>query len=312
MRIRMRKVLLGRGSRHLGATRPSARPPIPPPLYAQRKLGQGYPDIERLGGEYFSQHQSTTSDALKTMQRIGRLIELEEHANVLVIGCGPNPQAIRDLLNVGFNASGVEPVGYHVETAARFLGTTGLVVQGTAERLPFGDESQDAVIMESVLEHVDSTQQSLAEAFRVLRPGGVLYITTTNRWRFSPLGNNGEFNVAFYNWLPASVKESYVFRHLHYDPSLANYTPRPAVHWFSFADLCALGRQAGFAAFYSFLDLIDETNDRSVAPHRAKRWIVRNVREHPWFRAVVLSQLSGNPVFMYKRVDEMSGRPGKA
>ncbi len=304
----MRKVRLGRRTTRYVAAGSTADPPTRPtaiqwPAYAERKLAQGYPEIERLGGEYFSGHQSTTSDVLKTMQRIGRLVELNEHSKVLVIGCGPNPQAIKVLLDAGFIASGVEPVGYHVEAAARFLGATGLVTLGTAENLQVEDESQDAVIMESVLEHVDSAHKSLAEAFRVLRPGGVLYVSTTNRWRFSPTGHNGEFNVAFYNWLPAVVKESYVFRHLHYDPYLANYTPRPAVHWFGFADLCAFGRQAGFGAFYSFLDLIDETSDHSVASHPAKSWIVRNVRQHPWFRALVLSQLAGTTVFMYKRVD---------
>ena len=275
----------------------------PPPLYANRKLAQGYPDIERLGSDYFADHQDTSTDVLKTMQRIGRLTALGQHPTVLVIGCGPNPRSIRELLDAGFGASGVEPVGFHVETAARFLGGAGFVLEGTAESLPATDESQDAVIMESVLEHVDSAHQSLAEVFRVLKPGGVLYVTTTNRTRFSLTGKNGEFFVPFYNWLPAIVKESYVFRHLHYDPSLAAYTPRPAVHWFTYPELCALGRQAGFAQFYSFLDLIDETVDESVASSRAKTWIVRAVRRRPWFRALMISQMTGNPMFMYKRSD---------
>jgi ubiquinone/menaquinone biosynthesis C-methylase UbiE len=282
---------------------PVATPVMARPSYARRKLAQGYPDIERLGGQYFADHQDATNDVLKTMERIGRLIELGPRANVLVIGCGPKPQSIRELLDAGFNATGVEPVGFHVETAATWLGASGVVLQGTAEALPAKDGSHDAVIMESVLEHVDSAHQSVAEAYRVLRPGGVLYVTTTNRTRFSPTGKNGEFFVPFFNWLPAIVRESYIFRHLHYEPSLAAYTPRPAVHWFTFPELCALGRQSGFAAFYSFLDLIDETSDESVAMSRGKSWIVRNVREHPWFRALMISQMTGNPIFMYKRED---------
>ena len=157
--------------------------------------------------------------------------------------------------------------------------------------------------MESVLEHVDSVDHTLAEAYRVLRPGGVLHVTTTNRLQLSPTGQNGEYRVRFFNWLPAHVKESYVVRHLHYDPSLANYTPRPAVHWFTYPELCAHGRRAGFATFYSFLDLIDEERDASVATHRLKRWIIRNARNHPWFRALVVSQMAGNPIFMYKRAE---------
>lgn len=301
---RLRGVSSGHVATRGHAGVPATTPPISPrPNYRQRKLADGYPDIERLGAEHFAKHQGESNDVLKTMQRIGRLIDLGEKPTVLVIGCGPKPQSIRELLDAGFTATGVEPVGFHVETAAGYLGAPGLVLQGTAEALPAKNDSQDAVIMESVLEHVDSADKSVAEAYRVLKPGGVLYVTTTNRTRFSPTGKNGEFFVPFFNWLPAIVRESYIFRHLHYDPSLAAYTPRPAVHWFSYPDLCALGRQAGFAAFYSFLDLIDETADESVAGSRAKSWIVRNVRQHPWFRALMLSQMTGNPIFMYKRAD---------
>ena len=55
-------------------------------------------------------------------------------------------------------------------------------------------------------------------------------MATTNRYRFSPTGSNDEFRVRFFNWFPRIVKESYVFQHLHFDPTLANYSPRPAVH----------------------------------------------------------------------------------
>ena len=101
--------------------------------------------------------------------------------------------------------------------------------------------------MEHVLEHADSPRQSLAEIYRVLIPGGVAYIATSNRYHFSPIGYNGEFNVPFYNWFPDALKEAFVHHHLHFKPSLANYTPRPAVHWFCYSDLCRVGRDAGFA-----------------------------------------------------------------
>ena len=55
-----------------------------------------------------------------------------------------------------------------------------------------------------------------------------------------------------------------MFQMLHYEPQLANYNARPAVHWFSFPDLCRLGREAGFAQFYSPLDLIDDRARLSV------------------------------------------------
>jgi ubiquinone/menaquinone biosynthesis C-methylase UbiE len=263
-------------------------------------LTDRHAQIEDDGAAYFASHQSQTTDVLRTLERVNRVTAVTPGARVTVVGCGPSPQAIRQLLDHGYDASGVEPVAAYVDLASQFLGEVGRVTKGSAESLPVETESQDVVIMESVLEHVDSVPSSIAEAYRVLKPGGVLHLTTTNRLRFTPSGINGEFRVRFYNWFPPVVKESYVFRHLHYQPELANFTPRPAVHWFTFAELCALGRQGGFSTFYSFLDLIEEDTDPSVTSSRLKRWIVRNVRQHPWFRAAVLTQL-GDSVFMHKR-----------
>ena len=104
--------------------------------------------------------------------------------------------------------------------------------------------------------------------YRTLRPGGTLYLTTVNRHRIGP---NNEFNVPLYNWMPRLVKECYVYRHLHYDPRLANYSPRPAVHWWSYADLCEIGRMAGFAEFYCVFDLVDE-NDPGVQKSFLRRF----------------------------------------
>ena len=154
--------------------------------------------------------------------------------------------------------------------------------------------------MESVLEHVDSPVLSLAECYRVLAPGGVLFVDTTNRLRFSAVGENGEYRVRFYNWFPASVKESYVFKHLHYAPHLANYSSRPAVHWFTFTELCSLGRQVGFAQFYSRLDFPGSFARGGSFRRFMKTSLQKSVATNPWIRALALCQY-GNAIFMYKR-----------
>src|SRR5262249_34882420 len=52
----------------------------------------------------------------------------------------------------------------------------GVQVVGDAHRLPFRDASLDGVISTALLEHVENPEAILTQMFRVLRPGGVLYV----------------------------------------------------------------------------------------------------------------------------------------
>lgn len=51
----------------------------------------------------------------------------------------------------------------------------GVDIVGTAERLPLLDDSVEGVLSEVVLEHVERPDQVIAEAFRVLKPGGKFF-----------------------------------------------------------------------------------------------------------------------------------------
>ncbi|MGI8934725.1 class I SAM-dependent methyltransferase [Leptolyngbya sp. BC1307] len=58
-------------------------------------------------------------------------------------------------------------------------------VCGDATQLPFECDSFDAVTMFDVLEHIPDHKKAISEAFRVLRSGGTLLISTPNEnWRF--------------------------------------------------------------------------------------------------------------------------------
>lgn len=52
------------------------------------------------------------------------------------------------------------------------------VREGRAERLDFPDGTFDLAVMSSVLEHIEDEGAGLAEARRVLKPGGALFLIT--------------------------------------------------------------------------------------------------------------------------------------
>jgi len=274
-------------------------------MHDNRKLSFAYPDLERLANERFSHIPMGVEGVEDTMLYLNRIVDLpDENKSVIVIGCGPQPYSLRRLLELGYDATGVEPVPGFVENAATFLGETGRVALGEAENLPYGDESVGVVLLESVLDHVDSPTKALDEAFRVLMPGGVLVVETTNRFRFHPLGVNGEYQIPFFNYFPKTLKEALVHHHLHYNPTLANYSTRPAVHWFSYADLCALGRQVGFYRFYPRFDGMRPT-DPALAGARLRRLMLDKIQRSPIFRTLALLQFGGG-IFMLKREERQS------
>ncbi len=59
-------------------------------------------------------------------------------------------------------------------------------VVGSILGIPFGNNTFDIVVSSEVIEHTIAPLESIAELYRVLKPGGVLILTTPNKlWFFS-------------------------------------------------------------------------------------------------------------------------------
>jgi SAM-dependent methyltransferase len=119
--------------------------------------------------------------------RSGKVIEALERAGtpllgrVLDAGCGGGGTAVSLAEEASF------AVGLDLDARFRGSGTVlaaekGLrnaaFVQGDGARLPFRASAFDVVFSHSVIEHVTSAPAYLAECHRVLRAGGVLYLST--------------------------------------------------------------------------------------------------------------------------------------
>lgn len=267
-----------------------------------RLLIEGHPDLAARAVATFTDSQGAGDDRAAETRRvltyIGRVVPIPRRARLLVVGCGPRPRTCSELISMGHEVTAIEPVAGFAAEAQRYLGDAAAVQEGSADRMSAADGSQHVVFCESILEHVESPRLSLSEIFRVLRPGGAAWITTTNRWDFTVTGRNGEFTTPFFNWFPPLLKEAFVYHHLHRDPTLANYSLRPAVHWFTYASLCRHGRDAGFSRFYSLIDVL-RPSDPEIAQSAFRRSVIRLSQEHPVLKALVLTQV-GHTIIMVK------------
>lgn len=101
---------------------------------------------------------------------------------ILDVGCafGYGSVAVAAGGPAGRVAVGVESDPEHFERG-RQLYPWLMILEGDAESLPVPDGCADAVLLLDVLEHLANPERAVAEAHRVLRPGGVIVVSVPHR-----------------------------------------------------------------------------------------------------------------------------------
>ncbi len=104
---------------------------------------------------------------------IGRHISYSTKPHILDVGCGTGRMA-EELSALG-DLVALDPSS----EATAYTRSRGFfsVAQGSADALPFENESFDLVTALDVIEHVRNDDMALSEMARVLRPGGIAMIT---------------------------------------------------------------------------------------------------------------------------------------
>lgn len=70
-------------------------------------------------------------------------------------------------------------------------------VNGSALVLPFANNSFDLIILQDVIEHIDNTKILSSELNRVLVPGGMIYLSTPNRYSLFNIISDPHWGMPF-------------------------------------------------------------------------------------------------------------------
>jgi 2-polyprenyl-6-hydroxyphenyl methylase/3-demethylubiquinone-9 3-methyltransferase len=213
--------------------------------------------------------------------------------SVLDIGCGAGTQCFL-YAELGHSVVGIDINAPLIEVAkkrARTANITGEFHLGSAAALPFEDGSFDVCLLNELLEHVPEWQRCLDEATRVLKPEGILYVSTTNY--LCP--RQQEFELPLYSWYPAVVKRRCEELARTTKPQWANFATYPAVNWFSYWKLKKYLAGRGMSCLDRF-DLMDE-----ASVPRLMRPALTAVRKLGVFRLLAYTLVSGSIVYGIKR-----------
>ena len=109
--------------------------------------------------------------------RVVRHLRLPRNgARLLDVGCG-NGAFVRRALALGWDAEGLDPDPDAVAAAG---GLGGRIATGSLPRTGCPDAAFAAVTLDHTIEHLHAPLEALREVFRLLQPGGAIWIATPN------------------------------------------------------------------------------------------------------------------------------------
>jgi ubiquinone/menaquinone biosynthesis C-methylase UbiE len=159
-------------------------------------------DLKKNAVEYFRAKSSIYNERY-SVRATGDLLRVRHNAileivrgwaqpagsRLLDLGCGPGPLT-RDLAKMGYLGVGLDASTAMIEFSTEQAKKEGIsdlwtYKLGDVEAVPFPDDSFDAAVCSGVIDYLPSDERVIAEAARVLKPGGRFVLCFTNKFGYT-------------------------------------------------------------------------------------------------------------------------------
>lgn len=234
---------------------------------------------------YIEKHRNGELEAYEPrfesyLRPVRRFIEITPATEILEVGTGPGWFPILCKIR-GIRCKGLEISPQLIEMAketGRRQGIEPDIELGNLEDYPLPDSFYDVVIASSVFEHVEEWRRGIRKVYRTLKPGGVLFFESTNKFSFV----SGEYRgVPLYGWLPDSWR--YALRKRVHGPDIMKLGID--FHQFTHG---LLRKEFQGAAFRRVLDRIDLAEEEHIST-AFRRAMVRGAKRSVLVRWLALT-----------------------
>lgn len=183
----------------------------------------------------------------KLHQYIIKSAQLENHQKIIDAGCGVGGPAIQFAKKLKLEIEGISISSHQIALAKKFTkeqwwlkGKVNFMV-GDYHQLSdyFAKESADRVLFLESLGHSNNTEQAIQEAFKVLKPGGAIYIKDFFPYEISDLVLRKQYETVVQN-----INKAYCYNVLDLNTTIAQ--------------LRSTGFEVGYVKKFDFLDDIQK------------------------------------------------------
>jgi SAM-dependent methyltransferase len=239
---------------------------------------------------YVDSHKSISledkrSDFDALTKIIKRYKPINQDTRLLEVGIGTGWFGIL-CKSEGIVYKGLEISPHLVEYARAFGRRCGLepdIQLGNIEEVDLGTAQYDIVVASATFEHVERWQDGLRQVFNALKPGGLLYFYSSNKFSL----RSSEFDFPLYGWLPDRWR--YALRKSRQGEDIMELGID--FNQFTYFQLRRFFKRLGFSAVMDRVDVLDPDNLNHPTLH--KRALLKVLQRCPPLRHAALLFTTG-------------------